>query len=100
MLAHNVFFTLNDSSPEKRQNLVDACETYLTGHDGTVFYGCGTLADGLERPVNDLNFDVGLHVIFEDRAAHDAYQVSQRHQQFIAENKGGWKQVRVFDSES
>jgi phosphoenolpyruvate carboxykinase (ATP) len=33
-----------------------------------------------------------------DKAAHDAYQVTPKHQQFAAENKANWKKVRVFDA--
>ena len=54
----------------------------------------------LKREVNDLEWDVGLHIIFRDLAAHDVYQESAPHQQFIAENRETWKQVRVFDSVS
>lgn len=100
MLAHNVFFSLNDNSAAARQRLVDACHKYLTGHPGTVFYAAGILADAYARPVNVRDFDVGLHVIFADRAAHDAYQVAPRHLQFIEENKANWKQVRVFDNDA
>lgn len=98
LLAHNVYFTLKGPSPIAREKLVAACHNYLTGHPGTVFFAAGTLAADLNRPVNDQDFDVGLHIVFENRDAHDAYQVSQRHQQFIAENKDDWEQVRVFDS--
>src|SRR4051794_30381268 len=94
-LAHNVFFTLHDASPAARQALLDACRKYLTGHPGTVAFACGTLAEGLDRPVNDRGFDVALLLVFEDRAAHDAYQVDPRHQQFVAEGRANWKQVRV-----
>jgi quinol monooxygenase YgiN len=97
MIAHNVYFSLNDPTPENIQALVDACHKYLAGHPGTVFYAAGTLAD-LDRPVNDRNFHVGLHLVFENMAAHDQYQDAPRHQQFIEENKSTWKQVRVFDS--
>ena len=48
--------------------------------------------------MNDLDFDVGLHVVFTDRAAHDAYQTTPAHLRFIAENKDNWKRMRVFDS--
>ena len=58
-----------------------------------------TLGTWLDRPVNDRDFDVGLHVVFEDRAAHDEYQPSERHEKFIAENKHLWNKVRVFDSD-
>jgi hypothetical protein len=99
MLAHSVFFSLNDKSPAAIQAMVDACKKYLTDHPGVVFFAAGTLNHELNRPVNDLGFDVALHVVFDSKAAHDAYQVAPRHQQFIQENKPNWKQVRVFDAD-
>lgn len=98
MLAHNVYFSLIDSSPAARERLVSACKKYLTGHPGTVFFAAGTLAPELNRAVNDLDFDVGLHLVFTDLAAHDAYQEAPRHVQFVEDNKATWKKVRVFDS--
>jgi hypothetical protein len=64
-----------------------------------VYFGVGTLAPDLAREVNDREFDVGLHVVFRDRAAHDTYQKHERHVQFIDENKAHWAQVRVFDAD-
>ena len=52
----------------------------------------------LDREVNDLDFDVGLHIVFRTKADHDVYQTAARHDQFIAANKANWKKVRVFDS--
>lgn len=98
LLVHNVYFALKDKSPAARDTLLAACRKYLTDHPGTEFFAVGTLAD-LDRPVNDRDFDVGLHVIFRDQAAHDAYQTHARHIQFIEENKAGWAKVRVFDSD-
>jgi hypothetical protein len=98
LLAHNVFFTLKDRSPAARQRLLDACRKYLSGHPGTVLFAAGTLAEGLSRPVNDRDFDVGLHIVFQNQAAHDAYQVAASHHQFIQENQDNWARVRVFDS--
>jgi hypothetical protein len=97
-LAHDVYFTLRDASPEAKQKLVEACRLYLTGHEGTVFFAAGVRAEEMTREVNDRGFDVGLHVYFRDKAAHDAYQDHPRHQQFIAEMNANWKTVRVFDS--
>ena len=99
MLAHNVFFSLNDRSDAAKAKLVEACTQYLAKHPGTVFFACGTLAEELERPVNDLDFDVALHLVFQTKAAHDAYQAAPLHNQFIAENQANWKNVRVFDSD-
>lgn len=98
LLAHNVYFALIDASDAARTRLIEACKTYLTGHPGTVFFACGGRALELHRPVNDLDFDVGLHIIFDSQAAHDAYQVAPRHEEFVAENQATWKRVRVFDS--
>jgi hypothetical protein len=98
MIAHNVYFSLKDGSPEARKKLVDACKKYLTKHPGEVFFAAGILAQDLDRPVNDRDFDVGLHIVFKDRASHDKYQDAERHKQFIEENRDNWKKVRVFDS--
>lgn len=98
MLAHNVFFSLNDNSQTAKDHLVDACKKYLSGHPGTVFFAAGTLAEELSRPVNDRDFDVALLVVFENLATQNAYQQTPLHLKFIEENKGNWKQVRVFDS--
>jgi hypothetical protein len=99
MLAHNVYFTLYEPTPENRRKLVEACHKYLSGHPGTLFYAAGTVAD-LDRPVNVCDWDVALHVIFQDRAAHDAYQKARKHVKFVEENKASWKQVRVFDTDA
>jgi hypothetical protein len=98
MLAHNVYFTLKDRSEAARRKLLEACRTYLTGHPGTLFFACGTPEEGLARPVNDRDFDVALHVIFDSRAAHDAYQEAPQHVRFVEENRDNWAKVRVFDS--
>ena len=97
-LAHNVFFALHDRSEPARNRLLEACRKYLAPHPGIVFFACGILADALRREVNDLSFDVALHIVFTDQAAHDHYQETPAHLQFIAENKDNWKGVRVFDS--
>lgn len=98
-LAHHVFFTLQDSSEAKVQELIDACHKYLDDHPGVVYFAAGSRTPDLARPVNDSEFHVSLHVVFEDRKSHDEYQVAARHVQFIEEQKGNWAQVRVFDSD-
>jgi len=98
MLGHMVYFTLKDRSPAAVLKMVEACKKYLKGHPGTVFFAAGTLVPDLARPVNQLDFDIALQVVFDSRESHDAYQVHPRHQQFIDENKPGWERVRVFDA--
>ena len=95
--GHMVFFTLRDASPVAQAHLVSACEAFLADHPGTLHFSAGVLAD-TSRDVIDRDFHVALHVVFANRAAHDAYQVAERHHQFIAENQSNWAKVRVFDS--
>ncbi len=98
MLSHDVYFSLNDSSLQAKEKLVAACKEYLSDHPGTVWFAAGPLAESLKREVNDLDFDVALHVVFENQATHDQYQKAPKHLKFIEENKSNWKRVRVFDS--
>ncbi|HEV3145393.1 MAG TPA: Dabb family protein [Gemmataceae bacterium] len=98
LLAHNVFFTLNDNAPTRVAAMVAACKKYLTVQAGILYFACGRVEPELSRPVNVRDFDVGLHIVFVNRAAHDAYQTDAAHLQFITENKSNWKTVRVFDS--
>ena len=97
-LAHDVFFTLNDSSPAQCDALVRECFEYLKGHDGVVAFSAGTRAAECKRDVNDVQFHVSLHIVFADRRSHDAYETAPRHREFIARNKANWAKVRVFDS--
>jgi hypothetical protein len=77
---------------------VAACQKYLSDHEGTVYFSAGIINEGLDREVNDRDFDVALHLIFESRKAHDTYQTHPQHLKFIEENKHLWSTVRVFDS--
>jgi hypothetical protein len=98
MLSHDVYFTLTDRSDHAKEQLISSCRKYLEGHTGEVFFGVGVLAGDLDREVNDLDFDVALHIVFKTKADHDRYQVAEKHEQFIAENQANWAKVRVFDS--
>jgi heme-degrading monooxygenase HmoA len=99
MLAHSVFFSLHDRSESAVQKMVGTCKQYLTDHPGILYFACGTPNRELTRPVNDRDFDVALHIVFDSLQSHDAYQEAPSHQQFIAENKPNWKLVRVFDAD-
>lgn len=98
MLAHIVYFTLKDPGPSSIDALVRECREYLGGEPGEVFFAVGTLCKELDRPVNDRDFHVALHVVFDSKEAQDAYQVAPRHLEFIRRNKESWAKVRVFDS--
>ena len=98
-LAHMVFFTLKDHSKEARDAFVASCHKLLTNHEGTASFSVGVIAEDVVEPVVSVrDFDVALHVVFEDKAARDTYLKHPRHTQFVRENKEHFAQVRVFDS--
>lgn len=97
-LAHMVFFTLKDRTDANRDALVAGCKKYLGGHEGTVYFSVGTRGAEFARDVNATDWDVALHLVFKNKAAHDTYQEHPRHLKFIEENKNLWGKVRVYDS--
>ena len=97
-LAHMVFFTLKDHSKEARDAFVASCHKYLADHEGTASFSVGVIAEDVVEPVSVRDFDVALHVVFEDKAARDKYLEHPRHTQFVEENKAHFAKVRVFDS--
>jgi hypothetical protein len=97
-LAHMVFFTLKDHSKEARDAFVASCQKYLADHEGTASFSVGVIAEDVVEPVSVRDFDVALHVVFEDKAARDKYLEHPRHTQFVQENKEHFAKVRVFDS--
>ncbi len=99
-LVHNVFFILNDDSTTAQDQLVAACHKYLKNHPGIISFTAGKRTSDLCRPVNDQEFHVGLHIVFDTREAHDVYQTAPDHLQFIEENKATWKSVRVCDTDA
>lgn len=96
-LAHQVFFKLNNRDEATVEALVNACQKYLTGHEGILDFAVGVREPRYDRPVN-ADYDVALHVVFDNQASHDAYQVAPRHLEFIEEQKSNWDVVQVFDS--
>jgi hypothetical protein len=98
MIVHSVYFALYDNSAVAVRQLLGACQKYLVDHLGILSFACGTLAQDHVRPVNDRDFDVSLHVVFADKAAHDRYHTSASHDRFVAENEPNWRSARVFDS--
>jgi Stress responsive A/B Barrel Domain len=98
-LAHMVFFALKDHSTAARDKFVASCHQYLSKHEGTAYYSVGIIADDVVEPgVSVRDFDVALHLVFEDKAAEAKYLKDPRHLKFVEENRALFDKVRVFDS--
>ncbi len=97
-LAHIVLFKLKDASEEACAKLIASCDEKLSQQPGVIFYGVGKRGEEFTRPVNDAEFDVGLHVVFESKAAHDVYQECDDHVTFLAENRDNFAGIRISDT--
>ena len=97
MFVHAVYFWLNGDKPDvSRQQLIADCSTYLAKIPSVRHLWAGRPAM-TPRPVVDNSYDVGLCVVLEDAAAHEVYQVHEKHKQFIERNKAHWVRVQVYD---
>ena len=97
MFIHYVNFWLKaGSSSEVQQKLVNDCRTILSAVPGVQHIWAGPPAM-TPRDVVDNSYDVGLCIVFPDKAAHDVYQTHPMHDEFIGKNKSHWERVVVRD---
>ena len=99
-LAHMVFFALKDHSQQSRDQFLASCGKYLSNHEGVSYFSVGNIAEDqdVQEPVSVKDFDVALHVVFENKQAKAKYLESERHKKFVDENRQSFAGVRVFDS--
>lgn len=97
-VGHMVFFQLKESTPENQKKLVDACYTYLKGIPGITYFSAGPRATEAKEPVSATDWDVALHVVFNDLGALKKYITHPDHVKFVNMHKEMWKGVKVYDS--
>ena len=97
MFVHVVLFWLKEGTPDSaRDAIINDCKTLLAKIP-TVRH-CWTGRPAMTpRPVVDNSYQVGLCVVLDDAAGHDAYQVHPLHKEFIARNSQHWQRVQVYD---
>lgn len=96
MHIHNVYFWLNeDQTKADHQAFAHGLEQLVTDPNIAQSY-FGPPAD-THRDVVENSYSFGLVVVFDDLAAHERYQVSDIHEQFLANHAHRWAKVSVFD---
>lgn len=99
MFVHCVYFWLRDDlSPHDLDAFVDGASRLTTIE--TVLHGYLGVPAGTDRPVIDRSYSYGLVCVFEDRLAHDAYQIDPIHDEFRDTCSSFWKTVKIYDVES
>jgi hypothetical protein len=97
MFTHIVLFWLKPETPaDAKAALVADCEALLKKIPTVrqLFTGLPAMTP---RDVVDNSYDVGLCVIYDDKAGHDVYQEHPLHKEFIARNKAHWQRVQIYD---
>ena len=99
MFVHNVFFWLKDGLDDGEVAAFEKGLQSLCGIEFVTsgFYGKPAATD---RPVIDSSYSYGMMLTFDDKMAQDAYQVSETHQQFLAEHRAKRTRVLIYDFET
>lgn len=97
MFVHTVYFWVKDGTPaEAVEQLVGDCRELL-GKIPTVRQLWAGRPAMTPREVVDNSYAVGLTVVLDDVAGHDAYQVHELHKVFIERNRAWWARVQIYD---
>jgi hypothetical protein len=83
MFSHVVIFWIKpDAAADAADQLVAGCHQYLQDLPGVVNFHVGLMIPS-HRPVVDQSYQVGLNVVFRDKAAEEAYQIHPAHLEFL-----------------
>ena len=96
MFVHCVYFWLRDDlTPDEERRFVDGLRSLV--RIGSVKEGYTGTPASTDRPIIDRSYSYALVVVFEDQAAHDAYQEDPVHDAFRDTCSSLWTDVRIYD---
>jgi Stress responsive A/B Barrel Domain len=99
MFIHVVYFWCKEgTSDSAKQEMIRYSREEMPKVSSIVNVWAGR-AVASDRDVVDSSYDVGLCVVFKDKAGHDLYQPHEIHQEFIRRFKDHWAKVAVRDFE-
>jgi len=87
MLMHSTYFSLGpNNTPDVAGAYMAEALEYLSTSKGLVSFWIGERAADMNRPENDLKYDIAMHQVFKDEASFNLYNGSDpRHDQFVAD---------------
>lgn len=87
MLMHSTYFNLGiNNTPDIANAYMSEALEYLSTSQGMISFWIGARATDMDRPENDLKYDVAMHQLFKDEASFNLYNGSDpRHEQFVAD---------------
>jgi hypothetical protein len=99
MHIHNVYFWLDEGLDDSDRAAFEQGLDSLTKDPAARGGHYGPPAD-THRDVVERSYSYGLVLIFENLAAHNAYQVGEVHQQFVDQHLPKWTKAVVHDIET
>ncbi len=99
MFVHHVFFWIKDDLTSDALTRFENGVKTLPSIDPVKFGDIGKPA-GTNRVVIERSYSYSLLLVFENKAAHDEYQIHHIHKKFIADCSDLWSKVLIYDSES
>lgn len=97
VFVHSVYFWLkSDLSPPGHAGFRIGLESLASIPDiRNIHIGVPAPTD---RPVIDRSYSYALTIIFDNLAAHDAYQLHPIHLEFVRDYSTYWSRVRIYDA--
>ena len=97
MLSHVVIFWTKPEVPGATDALIAGAEQYLRPIPLAKSFHIGRMMPS-HRDVVDQSYQVGLHLLFENKAAEEAYQVHPLHLEFVEKAfKPNCARATIFD---
>lgn len=96
MFVHSVYFWLREDLTEDEIKRFENALQSLVSID-SVKSGYLGLPASTNRPIIDRSYSYGLICVFEDQAAHDAYQIDPEHERFREEFAPYWSDIKIYD---
>ena len=87
MLMHSTYFNLGiNNTPDITAAYMSEALEYLSVSQGMISFRIAARAADMDRPENDLNYDIAMHQLFSNEAAFNIYNGGDpRHEQFVAD---------------
>lgn len=99
MFSHVVIFWADPAKPEAADALVAGARKYLSHAPGILHFHVGKMCPS-HRPVVDQSYQVALNIVFDSKAAQDAYQTDPDHLEFVEKVfKPNCRDVKIYDFE-
>jgi len=99
MFVHHVFFWLKENLSAAEVKQFEDGVMSLLPIEHIKFGDIGRPAT-TDRPVIDRSYSYSLLLVFENKAAHDAYQPHPIHQKFVETCSPLWDKVLIYDAET